>query len=77
MDGVVKIEAEKEEAAGEHGTMNDLRDWVEDVILHCHLAWQYHRLALGPLKRDTWDEVGDRGTIEGSDDGNEAESATG
>lgn len=57
VDGVVKAEAEKEEAAGEYGTMNELRDWIEDVILHCHLAWQYHRLSLGPLKRDTWDQV--------------------
>jgi hypothetical protein len=77
VDGVVKEEAEKEEAAGEYGKMNDLRDWVEDVILHCHLAWQYHRLSLGPLKRDLWDKVNNPGHSEKSNDGQDTDGSTG
>jgi hypothetical protein len=57
IDAVVKQEAEKEEAAGTPGMMNDLRDWVEETILHCHLAWQYHRLSQGPRTQDSWDKV--------------------
>ena len=57
VDAVVKKEAEKEEAAGTLGTINDLRDWVEEVILHCHLSWQYHRLSKGPHLQDNWDEI--------------------
>ncbi len=57
VDSVVKKEAEKEEAEGALGTMCDLRDWVEETILHCHLAWQYHRLSKGPQLQDTWDKV--------------------
>ena len=40
VDAVVKDGAEKEEDAGKYGVMCDLRDTVEEVILHCHLAWQ-------------------------------------
>ncbi len=57
VDAVVKQEAEKEEAAGSIGKMNDLRDWVEEIILHCHLAWQYHRLSMGPKSEDSWDKI--------------------
>ena len=57
VDSVVKEGAEKEEAAGQLGTMYDLRDWIEEIILHCHLAWQYHRLSRGPKLRDTWDKI--------------------
>jgi len=57
VDAVVKKEAEKEEAAGTLGTMNDLRDWVEEIILHSHLAWQYHRLSMGPKLQDNWDKI--------------------
>ncbi|MDQ7782753.1 MAG: hypothetical protein RDU20_07730 [Desulfomonilaceae bacterium] len=57
VDGVVKEGAEREEANGNHGEMSQLRDWVEEVILQCHLAWQYHRLSKGPDSRNTWDAV--------------------
>ncbi len=57
VDSVVKEGAEKEEQDKNYGTMCDLRDWVEEVILYCHLAWQYHRLSKGPGLRDTWDQI--------------------
>ena len=57
VDSVVKEGAEKEEQAKNYGTMCDLRDWVEEVILYCHLAWQYHRLSKGPRPHDTWDQI--------------------
>ncbi len=57
IDVVVKEGAEKEEAEGKQGTMCDLRDSVEDVILHCHLAWQYHRLSRSVSQVSTWDAV--------------------
>jgi hypothetical protein len=58
VDALVKDGAEKEEAEGKHGIMNELRDYVEDVILHCHLAWQYHRLSrMVPGPVTTWDKV--------------------
>ena len=57
VDAVVKKEAEKEEEAGTLGIMNDLRDWVEETILHCHLAWQYHCLSQGTKSQDNWDKV--------------------
>ena len=58
VDNVVTVKAEQEEAAGKHGEMSDLRDWVEDIMLHCHLAWQYHRLSKGPRELDVWDKEG-------------------
>jgi len=57
VDGVVKEGAEREEASGNYGEMSDLRDWVEEIILQSHLAWQYHRLSNGPKSPDTWDAV--------------------
>jgi hypothetical protein len=57
VDRVVKEAAEKEEAEGKIGVMNDLRDWIEDIMLHCHLAWQYHRLSKGPTRANTWEQV--------------------
>ena len=57
VDDVVKQAAEREEAQGAFGEMCNTRDWVEEIILQCHLAWQYHRLSKGPEARDTWDEV--------------------
>jgi hypothetical protein len=57
IDAVVKESAEKEEAEGKIGTMCDLRDSIEDVILHCHLAWQYHRLSRSISRVSTWDNV--------------------
>lgn len=57
MDVVVKSAADKAEAAGEYGPMSDLRDDMEEVILHCHLAWQYHRLSKAMGSRNTWDVV--------------------
>jgi len=57
MDAEVKKEAEKEEQEQRWGLMCDMRDWMEETILHCHLAWQYHRLAMGPLKSSTWDRI--------------------
>lgn len=60
VDQVVKEGAEQEEVNGQHGTMSDLRDWVEDIMLHCHLAWQYHRLSKGSLSKDTWDRISEK-----------------
>jgi hypothetical protein len=58
VDALVKEGAEKEEAEGKYGVMNELRDYIEDVILHCHLAWQYHRLSrIVPGPVTTWDKV--------------------
>jgi hypothetical protein len=60
VDGVVKQKAENEESTGAEGPFCDLRDWVEEAILQCHLAWQYHRLSKGPAKVDTWEKVRDK-----------------
>ncbi len=57
MDAVIKEHAEQEEAEGRHGVMGDLRDSIEDVILHCHLAWQYHRLSKAVGTANTWDRL--------------------
>jgi hypothetical protein len=58
VDALVKEGAEKEEVDGKLGVMNELRDYVEDVILHCHLAWQYHRLSrMVPGPVSTWDKI--------------------
>jgi hypothetical protein len=57
MDAVIKERAEQEEAEGQLGVMGDLRDSMEDVILHCHLAWQYHRLSRAVGSVNTWDRV--------------------
>ena len=57
VDAVVKEGAEKEEATGNYGVMTDMRDWLEEIILHGHLAWQYHRHSKGLNRRDTWDHV--------------------
>ena len=57
VDGTVKRRADEEEARGHYGEMSDLRDWVEELVLQCHLAWQYHRLSKGPQSIDTWDHV--------------------
>jgi len=65
VDGEVKREAEKEESQGNYGVMTDLRDWVEEIILHCHLAWQYHRLSRGPRSLNTWDALKDQDSTEG------------
>lgn len=56
-DAVIKDGAEKEESEGNYGAMCELRDWVEEIILQCHLAWQYHRLSKGPTRTDTWQQV--------------------
>jgi hypothetical protein len=55
VDAVIKERAEQEEAEGRYGVMADLRDSIEDVILHCHLAWQYHRLSKAVGTANTWD----------------------
>ena len=58
VDVIVKEGAEKEEAEGKFGVMNELRDYIEDVILHCHLAWQYHRLSRAvPGSVSTWNKI--------------------
>jgi len=57
VDGTVKKRADEEEARGHYGEMSDLRDWVEELVLQCHLAWQYHRLSKDPQSIDTWDHV--------------------
>ncbi len=57
VDAVVKERAEQEEAEGKYGVMSDLRDSIEDVILHCHLAWQYHRLSKAVGSASTWDRM--------------------
>lgn len=54
MNTVIKEGAEKEDQEKNWGAMSDLHDWVEDTILYCHLAWQYHRLSMGPRRADTW-----------------------
>ena len=57
VDQVVSDAAEKEEQEGKIGKMNDLRDWVEEAILQCHLAWQYHRLSKGPAGKNPWNRA--------------------
>jgi hypothetical protein len=57
VDETVKKGADEEEARGHLGEMSDLRDWVEEIVLQCHLAWQYHRLSKGPQSIDTWDQL--------------------
>ncbi len=57
VDATVKEGADKEEKSEEYGVMCDMRDWVEEIILHCHLAWQYHRLSKGPMSSSTWDRI--------------------
>lgn len=58
VDAVVKEQADKEEEAGSYGTMCELRDNIEEVILHCHLAWQYHRLSrMAGSAASTWDRL--------------------
>ncbi len=59
VDAVVKEGAEKEENDGTYGVMTDLRDTIEEVILHCHLAWQYHRLVRSAIgnNSNTWDKM--------------------
>lgn len=59
IDAEVKSEAEKEESCGQYGVMCDIRDQLEEIILHCHLAWQYHRLskAMAGSSRTTWDVI--------------------
>lgn len=57
VDAVIKERAEQEEAEGKSGVMSDLRDSIEDVILHCHLAWQYHRLSKAVGSASTWDRM--------------------
>ncbi|MCL5124659.1 MAG: hypothetical protein M1511_09230 [Deltaproteobacteria bacterium] len=66
IDEVVRKEAESEEHSGDCGVMCGMRDWVEEVILHCHLAWQYHRLSKGPITLDTWEQIEHPGTEEES-----------
>jgi len=56
VDAVVKEAADKEEAQNTCGVMCELRDWVEESILYCHLAWQYHRLSR-VSSRNTWDRL--------------------
>lgn len=57
VDTTVKQGAEREEETGDYGVMCDMRDWVEEIMLHCHLAWQYHRLCKGPMSSSTWDKI--------------------
>ncbi len=59
LDTEIKKQAEKEEALGNYGAVSDMRDWVEEVILYSHLAWQYHRLSKGNGSGSTWDRVED------------------
>jgi hypothetical protein len=64
VDAVIKERAEQEEAEGKYGEMSDLRDSIEDVILHCHLAWQYHRLSKSLGSASTWDRMETEATKE-------------
>jgi hypothetical protein len=57
IDTVIKGKAELEEAEGKYDTMCEVRDEMEEVILHCHLAWQYHRLSRMAQSSSTWDAV--------------------
>jgi hypothetical protein len=45
IDATVTQEAEKEMVRGNQAVLGDVRDQLEEVILQCHLAWQYHRLS--------------------------------
>jgi len=58
VDTVVKEAADKEEAENTCGINCELRDWIEESILYCHLAWQYHRLTR-VSGRNTWDRLED------------------
>jgi hypothetical protein len=56
IDAKVTEQAEKELNADGPQPMNDLRDKLEETILQCHLAWQYHRLSrMG--SGSTWDQL--------------------
>jgi hypothetical protein len=57
LDTEIKKQAEKEETLGNYGVVSDMRDWVEEIILYSHLAWQYHRLTKGARSTTTWDRV--------------------
>jgi hypothetical protein len=67
-DAVAKESADKEEAKGNFGAASDMRDWIEEVILQCHLAWQYHRLSKGPGNPDTWERLKNESKKEESDE---------
>jgi len=45
IDATVTEQAEIEINNGEAGVMSEVRDKLEEAILQCHLAWQYHRLS--------------------------------
>lgn len=57
IDRVATQAVQTGQADGNHDDMANIRDWVEDAILHCHLAWQYHRLSIGPGKSNTWERL--------------------
>jgi hypothetical protein len=59
IDAIVKEGAEKEEQDRTYGIFNELQDYVEEVILHCHLAWQYHRLSR-MTAGNTWQRLEDQ-----------------
>ncbi len=60
IDTTVTEQAEIEMNNGEAGVMSDLRDKLEEAILQCHLAWQYHRLSrMGSAS--TWDRIDNTG----------------
>ncbi len=61
VDGIVKQKAEEDRLQGIYREWADLQDWIEEVILQCHLAWQYHRLSKGPAKLSTWDRMKNEG----------------
>lgn len=59
IDAIIKDGAEKEENERNYGVFNELQDYVEEVILHCHLAWQYHRLSR-LTAGNTWQRLADK-----------------
>ena len=57
MDNVIKEKAEEDAQQGKYAEWADLQDWIEEVMLQSHLAWQYHRLSKGSGRMNTWEQV--------------------
>ena len=57
MDGIIKVKADEDAQKGQYAEWADLQDWIEEVMLQSHLAWQYHRLSKGSGRMNTWSHV--------------------
>jgi hypothetical protein len=73
IDSKVTEGAEKEIENGSAGVMSEMRDRLEEVLLQCRLAWQYHRLSRAMGSANTWDRV-DRSKDPESPDSRQEES---